>query len=445
MPSFASTLSRRHFIALAAAAAASAACSTAPRVRKPGANDKISLAFVGAGGRALANRKGLAANPRVRIAAFADVDDRRAAQTYKECPGVPTFRDFRRMLDKLGGEIDGVVVSTPDHTHHAVAMRCMALGKHVYLEKPLAHSIAEVRDLRAAEKRFGVVCQMGNQGHSGIGLALLDAWVKAGVLGEIRETRGWCSSILSNPDACPPAEPVPPEVDWDLWLGPAPFVAYSSRFLPASWRGWNRFGTGSLGDWFCHNADAAYTVLGLDCPSRVQIDTTEPNRWSYQPGARITYTFPRANGRGEVKLTWYQGKAYPPERPPEIPRGTQMGGVAGGTLLVGSKASVVMTNHAGSPRITDPKLHRELAPSLPRIEGKLSSHYDNWIRAILGEETARSHFDYASRITEAMHYGNIAMALRADLEIDPVRRVVTNHPGAAALMQGPEPRAGWKL
>jgi hypothetical protein len=322
----------------------------------------------------------------------------------------------------------------------------MVRSKHVYVEKPLAHSIREVRDLMAAEKKYKLACQMGNQGHSGVGLQTLRLWMEEGVLGDVREVRAWSNSGWNKADlARPTGEPVPGTLDWDQWIGPAAKVDYSSAYLPAKWRGWNEFGSGALGDWACHNMDAAYDVLELDCPSSVKLESTGPSKLSFPASVRLTYTFPATKERGEVILKWYQGKEYSPERPADMDPERQMGTDGGGTLLIGSKATVVMGSHAGTPRIVPETKQRELAKSLPKVREKQSKHYDNWLLGIKGEETCRSNFAYGGRLTETMMYGLIAMKLNRDLTIDPNKRLIVGDKEALEAMRGPAPREKWGI
>ncbi len=436
-------IGRRSF--LKGGAAALAGVSLWPRSLF-GANEKIGVAFIGAGGKGSSAVKGLAGNPAVNIVAFADVDEKRAGATYSGCPGVPTFVDFRKMLDKLGKGIDAVVVSTPDHTHHYCGKWCMRMGKHVYIEKPLAHNIAQCRDLIDAEKKYRVVCQMGNQGHSGMGIPILDAWAKAGVFGEIQELRAWCKANWSFEDKeRPAAEPVPAGFDWNMWLGPAQEVPHSTKYYPSRWRGWFDFGNGALGDWACHNMDAPWTVFDLGYPSRVQVESTGPLPLSFPKSARLTYTFPAKPGRKEMVLKWCQGPEFPPERPAELEPDRQMGSEGGGCMIVGSKATAMMPSHAGTPRIIPEAKSKEMAPALPRVTEKRGGHFDNWVKAIRGEEKARSHFAYAGLLTEVMHLGNIALHLNCDLRLDPVRKEILGNAEAKKLTSWPPPRKGWEI
>jgi predicted dehydrogenase len=407
-----------------------------------GANERLNIAFVGAGGKGWHAIQSLANNPLVNFVAFADVDERRVGEARKAHPDVPFYSDFRKMLDQHGKVIDGVIISTPDHTHHYCAKWCMQAGKPVYVEKPLTHSIAEARDLMALEKKSGLACQMGNQGHSGGGIPMLEAWVKAGVLGAVTEAHAWQNIVWSVEDQCPPDESVPAGLAWDQWLGPAAQIAYSSKYLPARWRGWFAFGCGTLGDWACHNMDAPYAVWQLDCPSRVEIKSSGPKKLSFPVTADITFVFPATPARNEFKLHWHQGpkKSFP--RPAELQEGSEV--PEGGTLIRGSKATVLMGTHAGTPRVIPELKMRELASSLPKVDLKRSNHWNNWLLAIKGQETCRSNFAYGGRLTETMHFANIALHVNRSLTINPQTRTIVGDDEAAALVNS-QPRTGWRV
>ncbi len=438
-------MNRRSFISHSAIAAAFSSLSfDILKAQSKGANERVNIAFIGVGGRGAGHVRFAENSPLANIVAFADVDDARAAATFKAYPTVPRFRDFRKMLDRHGKDIDAVVISTPDHMHHYPAKWCMLEGKHVYVEKPLAHSIRECRELAALEKKTGLACQMGNQGHSGQGIELLKKWIDAGILGDIEELVAWNpGDKRPNVKERPPAQSIPETLDWDLWLGSSPEVPYNVAYCPHAWRWWFEFGHGSLGDWACHNMDAPYFALDLGIPSSVRIRSTGPSKYNFPANAEIDYRFPR-EGRSDLSFKWYSGLEFGPKRPSELERDRELGSGGGGTLIYGSKANVMMNSHASSPRIFPEAHFQELASSLLRA-GKRSSHMQNWILACKGKETARSHFEYSARITEVIHYGNIAMHVNRDLEIDPKKRKIIGDREATRLASIPKPRKGWKI
>lgn len=415
---------------------------------KTAPSDTLNVAFIGAGGKGMHAIDVLKENALMNIIALADVDDRRVAKTYEMLPGVKHYRDFRKMLDKMGDQIDAVVISTPDHTHHYIAKYCMLEGKHVYLEKPLAHNIREVRELMELEKKTGLVCQMGNQGHSGNGIKQLNEWIEKGFLGEINEVHAWTLAGWNNADVLRPVEQdIPKGLDWDLWLGPATEVPYNKAYLPRIWRGWNEFGSGSLGDFACHNMDAPYTTLGLDCPDKIEIESTGASNLSFPLSAKITFSFPTCKYGNSVKLFWYQGKKYLPPKPKGLEPGEKIGSKMGGTVIVGSEATVVMASHASRPRFIPKAKHAELQTRFSTYEdpGTWNGHYDNWLKACKGEAKISSSFYDGGRLTETMLWGNIALKTNTGFAINPQTKEIINNPEASALIGYPEPRKGWRI
>ena len=262
-------LSRRNF--LKSTSVASVGALIIPNFISISPNSKLNIAVIGVGGRGRANWSKV---PKENIVAMCDVDDVRAAEGYKKYPKAKKYKDFRRMFDEMANEIDAVIISTPDHTHFAATMAAMQLGKHVYVEKPLAHNIWQVRTLQKAANYYGIVSQMGNQGHTTNGIRLIKEWVDADVLGQVKEVHAWHSKVdLKNgtyfvkPDILPPvANEIPETLDWDLWLGQAEERPFNTVYAPKSWRGFYDFGNGMLGDWACHTIDAPFWDLEIGMP-----------------------------------------------------------------------------------------------------------------------------------------------------------------------------------
>ena len=433
-------------------------------VRKGGvaANDRLNVAVIGVGGRGAKGVLSLKNNPLSNLVGFADVDDKRASETYKRYPDIPRYCNFRKMLDELDKQIDAVVINTPDHTHHYIAKWCMNMGKHVYVEKPLAHSISEVRDLRNMEKKTGLACQMGNQGHSGAGMFLVNEWVKMGLLGEVDEIDAWCNHFWGTSDTeYPKGESIPDTLDWDLWLGPARLRPYNSRYLPLHWRTWFDFGTGSLGDFFCHNMDTAFDVLDLDCPGKIEIVSTGPRKLSFPDSAKITFTFPSKKTGNDVIVRWHQGSEYLPPRPKWLKNWEGIGGIYGGTIFHGSKNPVIVENTAARPQffpswarrdltLEIKESHEKLPDSIPSTHLKndpdlaTSYHYNNWLLACKGEGSCNSNFDFSARLTETMLFANIALHLNCNLDIDPAKRTIIGNEMASKMMNH-TPRKGWEI
>ena len=419
---------------------------------KKSPSDKLKVAFIGAGGKGLHAIKLLLNHPGLNIVAMADVDDQNATAAYELLPNTPHFRDFRKMMDDLEKQIDAVIISTPDHTHHYIAKWCMKMGKHVFLEKPLAHNIREVRDLMKLEKDTGLICQMGNQGHSGQGLKQLNEWIEKGYLGEVSEVHAWTLAGWNDANVTRPGtQLVPSSLDWDLWLNAAAEVPHHKAYYPAAWRGWNEFGSGALGDWACHNMDAPYFALGLDCPEKVEIESTGPSLLSFPESVKLSYTFQSAKYGNQVKFNWYQGPKYQAPRPAQLEEGRELGNAGGGTLIVGDKATVMMNSHASSPRFIPESKQLEMANLIEKknddkaVQPVYNGHFDNWINACKGLEKPNADFAYGGRLTETMLFGNIAIITNRGLIIDPVSRKILGDPQATALMNNPTPRKGWEI
>ena len=394
-------------------------------------NNKLNIALCGVGSQGHAAVEHLKGE---NFVAFCDVDDERAAPTYKEFPDVPHFRDFRIMLEKMGNRIDAVTVSTPDHMHFPIAMAALSLGKHVFVEKPLTHTIAEARQLAALAREKKVATQMGNQGHANDGTRLLKEWFQAGVLGEVREIQSWTDRPIwpqgvKGPDHRKFLPVVPGTLDWDLWLGVAQEREYDPAYLPFTWRGYWDFGTGALGDMGCHVMDGAYWALDLTQPTSVEAIAGHLTQVSPPATSIVTYQFPARGNLPPVKWTWSDG-GLQPLVPAEFDQGPQL--PDNGTLIMGSKTMVLADATYASVRIIPELRMKELASTLPpktipRIEG---GHFAEWVRACKGGVPAGSNFDHASRLAETVLLGNVAIRARRRIEWDSAAMQVTNLPDA---------------
>ncbi|HUT30562.1 MAG TPA: Gfo/Idh/MocA family oxidoreductase [Sedimentisphaerales bacterium] len=405
-------------------------------------SEKLNIAFVGAGGRARDNIDALKSE---NTAALCDVDDKRAAETYRDYPQARRYRDFRRMLEKEKN-IDAVVVSTPDHTHAVASMMAIKLGKHVYCEKPLAHSIYEVRKLTEAAKAAGVATQMGNQRHALEGIRLVCEWIWAGAIGPVREVHtwtdrpgGWWAQGVDRPEGTPP---VPDTLAWDLWLGPAPERPYHPCYLPGKWRGWYDFGTGALGDMGCHILDSAFWALKLGSPRSIEAAGTPVSSETFPGASMITYDFDARGDMPPVRLVWYDGDLKP-ARPAELEPGRMMGSVDGGLIFVGDTGKILCDAYSESPRLIPESRMKEygLPPStIPRSPG----HHAEWVAACKGGKPACSNFDYSGRLTEMVLLGNIAIRDQREIHWDAESMRVTNIPDANKYVRR-EYREGWIL
>jgi predicted dehydrogenase len=423
-------MDRRTFLKTASLASAAVSVpnilrSQAADAQSPG--NKLNVACVGVGGRGFDAVQGMKGE---NLVAFCDVDDERAAKTFAEFPNVPHFRDFRVMLDKLGGQIDAVTVSTPDHMHFPIAMAAIALGKHVFVEKPLTHTVTEARLLAQAARDKKVATQMGNQGHAGEGARRLKEWVDAGVLGEVREVHSWTDRPIwpqgaKMPDHTKMMPVVQPTLSWDLWLGVAQAREWDPAYQPFTWRGFWDFGTGALGDMGCHIMDGTFWALGLTAPTSVEPIIANETDVSGPTASVLRLEFPARDSMPPVRWTWYDG-GLKPALPPDLEEARKR--QDNGTILFGSKATVITDTYYDSIRIIPEAKMKEMAPSLPpkTIPRVVGGHFAEWIRACKGGVPAGSNFDYSSRLTESVIIGNIALRARRRIEWDSAALKVTN-------------------
>ena len=435
-----------------------------PRFQAP--SDMVNVATVGfAHGMGTSNTR--ATVKVANIVALCDCDESELAQfrlqrtkILDECPKAVRYKDYRVMLEKQK-DIDAVIVATPDHSHAVIAMAAMQLGKHVYVQKPLTHTVSEARALTEAARKYKVVSQMGNQGRSGEGVRLIQEWLEADAIGPVHEVHCWTNRPIWPQGMQRPAVglPLPQGLDWDMWIGPAPMRDYHTAYHPFSWRSWIDFGCGALGDMACHVMDASYSCLKLGYPSSVvgsiaynvvemrREDGTVGSRRldykdSFPPATVVHYTFPARGPRlPEVKLHWYDGGLLP-ARPEELEEGRRL--PESGTIFVGEKGKLICETYSESPRlIPETKMQAFQRPpkTLPRVDG----HEKNWIDGIKGAAKCTSPFDYAGPFTETVLLGNVACALPGQrLLYDGPNMKVTNNEEANRLLQH-NYRAGWTL
>jgi predicted dehydrogenase len=454
-----SRISRRSFLttaaALAGAASATDLLAAGRNVRQQASpSDRVALAVVGAGGRGADNIREAAAAG-ANIVALCDCDEQNAAESFAKYPDARKYRDWRRMLDAEKG-IDAVLVATPDHSHAIVSIAAMQLGKHVYSEKPLARSIWEVRQMAQAAAASRVATQMGTQGHAYEGTRRAVEVLRAGLIGDVTELHvwtdrpaGWWAQGVLRPIDTPP---VPPTLDWDVWLGPAPERPYHPAYVPFKWRGFWDFGTGAIGDMGIHNLDTAYWGLELGTPTRVTVrecspamdapETKEtPPLWSI-----IDLEFPARGSRPAVKMTWYDGGKLPP---PELFQGQKLITRDGGSLVIGSKGTLFTRTWHGGENEKDwfvllPREKFDGIPPSPEILPRTRSHHQEWLDACRGQGKTQSPFEYAAVLTESLLLGNVAVRTGQPVEWDAAQMRVTNNSAAEPFVK-PELRKGWRL
>jgi predicted dehydrogenase len=466
-------ISRREF--MGGAAAAAMAFTIVPRHVLGGTghtppSEKLNVAGVGIGGMGKSNINKVAGlhldaneNPDYEsmdgenIVALCDVDNKHAAETFKLYPKAKKYQDYRKMLEKQK-DIDAVVIATPDHTHAVIAMMAMQMGKHVYCQKPLTHSIYEARKLTETARKYKVAAQMGIQGHSSEGIRLICEWIWDGAIGSIQEVHAWTNRPMWPQGMDRPKEmsPVPETLDWDLWLGPAPYRPYHPCYTPFSWRGWQDFGTGALGDMGCHALDLIYWSIKLGYPSVVEGSCSRylrkdwdetPNNETFPRASIVRYEFPARGNLPPVKLTWYDGGLLPP-RPEELEEGRQMGVKSGGILFCGDKGKLACGYRGQNPRIIPEKRMKEYKrppKTLPRIPEGEGGHEENWVIACKGGPEACANFDYSGPLTEVVLLGNVAMRFPGKrLKWDGPGMKCTNLPEANEYIHR-QYRDGWTL
>lgn len=477
-------ISRRRFLGNAAAAAAftvlphqvlGGAGETAP-------SERVNMAFIGVGGQGMYNLQTFLKMPDVQVVAICDVfeggpytargeagreparkvvDEYYAQERAGSGKGCAVYHDYRQMLDERG-DIDAVAVATPDHLHAAPVMAALKKGKHVFCEKPLAHNLVEVRTMTEAARAAKVATQLGNWGHANEGIRLICEWIWDGAIGDVREVHawahrpgGWWPYGIDRPADTPP---VPPGLDWDLWLGPAASRPYHPAYLPFIWRGWWDFGCGALGDLGCHILDPVVWALRLGIPETVEASSTKLNSAATPFGpeipsdavnpetttaaALVRWTFPARGNLPPVNVTWYDGGLMPP-RPDELEPGRMMGNSDGGVLFVGDKGKLLCGCYGESPRlIPESRMKAYTLPpkTLPRSIG----HYEEWVRACKGGEPAGSNFDYGGPLSEIVLLGVTAIRANAKLQWDAQKIAFPNAPDAEQFVRAAY-REGWSL
>lgn len=466
-----SALTRRGLIAAAGGLALGAVSAPARAARRLSPSDKVNVAVIGAGGQGASNMSRLTSQ---NIVATADVDYDHVLKALQDRTGkinplrqplkdaydkAERFDDYRRMLDARK-DLDAVVIATPDH-HHAVAARmAMERGLHVYVQKPLTHTIEESRKLDAlAHANPKLVTQMGNQGHSGDDGRRVVELIRAGVIGPVREVHVWTNRpVWPQGEAKPEPTPAPASLDWPTWLGPADVDwGYNADYAHFNWRGWLPFGSGALGDMGAHLIDFPVWALEPGLPTRVETrhsrwpggaslwDTKRPAVLASYPLATITrYEFAAAKG-GPLSLIWYDGGILPPT-PPGFPPGLPMN-PEGGVLFIGARGMLMHETYGEKPMLIGEGLDAQakgVPQSLPRIQGGLQGHEMNFIRAIRGEEKISCPFDYAAPLVETMGLGIVALMADQAIDYDGASGRITNVADANAYL-GRTYRKGWAL
>lgn len=446
--------SRRNFLKQSAAALGGA--FAAPQILAQsvaGANDKLNLAWVGIGNQGWSDMHACANGN--NLVAICDCDPRFLERAKQKFPDAKLYTDFRKMLRETGNTIDAVGVGTPDHNHFAVAYMAMSMGKHVFVQKPLVHTLWQARTLQQLAVKNNLVTQMGNQGHASEGAILIKEWYQAGLIGEVKEVIAWTnrprggygfSGIVKT--EFPAADKLVPEgLDWDQWLGPClKNVPYSSHFHPKAWRSWWDFGCGGLGDIGCHTIDTPYWALDLGAPESVEVEMHgEVNPIHTPNGSIVTYHFPARGNKPPVRVKWYEGPSVP-----ETPAGYdgKPPGGEGGLIMIGENGGI---HHSGM-RPDSPSLYprekwetyrasgdKQVAKTLRRPVG---IHRD-WINSIKNGTKSCSDFSYSGPLTEVILLGSLAIRTGKTVKWDAEKLEIIGNPEASKMINT-EARKGWR-
>jgi predicted dehydrogenase len=444
-----STVTRRSFLKTSTAGAAFAAGITLmPRnvLGAPGAkgpNEKLNIAAIGVGGMGTGDVKSCAGE---NIVALCDADQNALDRNAKQFTSAKQFRDFRKMLEEEQKNIDAVLIATPDHVHAVATMMALKMGKHVHCQKPLTHNVFEARAVFKAAKEAKVATQMGNFGQASEEARLLIEYIRSGAIGAVREIHGGSNRIpqisprgIARPKDKPAA---PANLDWNLWLGPAPERPYHPCYHPFAWRGWWDFGSGCLGDIACHQFSAVFKALNLgnpkwveSCSSNHPLGPEIANETA--PMASITrWLFPEEGERKELTLTWWDG-GLRPQRPEELEPGRDFG--EGDWLyIIGEKGK--MYGHRLIPETRQKEVGKP-----PKLMERSPGHWKEWFDACRGGAAAGSDFvNHAAHLAEVVQLGNIALRTKGRLDWDPENLKFTNNEKANALIN-PSYREGWSL
>jgi len=387
-------------------------------------SDKLIIASVGAGGKGQSDIANFYASGNAEIGYLCDVDMRSAAKTVAKFPKAKFYKDWREMLDKDHKNFDAVSVSIPDHNHAIVALSAMQMGKHVYVQKPLAHDVFEARALTHAAKKYNVVTQMGNQGSSNDGVRRLREWYDAGEIGDVHTVYCWTDRPVW-PQGIPwptTKADIPKELDWDLWLGTAPSKDYVNKLVPFNWRGWWDYGTGALGDMGCHIVEAPFRVLDLQYVKDVQssvgtvyVDNFQKGYFpdSCPPSSHITLTFPKtAKTQGDVTVHWMDG-GIQPERPVELGPNEDFGDNGNGMLFIGTKGKMMASTYSLNPQLlpTSRTAQSNVPQTIKRVPGGQEGHYAQWVNAAIAgkPDDVSSPFKLAGPLTEALLMANLSI------------------------------------
>ncbi len=425
-------------------------------------SERVNVAFIASAGKGYRNRLAFLPGGLCNVVALCDVDLRRdeARKSAAAHPSARQFTDFRVMFDQMADQIDAVVVSTPDQSHFPATMLAMSLGKHVWCEKPLAHTFGQCQRMMDLAARSGVVTQMGNQGHSGANYFQFKAWTEAGLIKDVTRITayrsmggrwsGW-GDVTGYPD-----EPLPEGMNWDVWMAASAEHPFSKMLHPGKWRGWFDYGCGMLGDWGAHIIDTPHRFLKLGYPDKVNVVRLDGwNPYIYPRCSTLRFDFPEREGMPPCALTWVDGPGNEPEIEPEYldlaseapgapqPEAGRGGRFEAGKILYAKDLVFRGGSHADALRIVPRQKYLDMRRSLPGFPQKNSDHWANFLLSCKGEEQPRSPFSVSGPLSQVLNLGMIAQRVGTDIEFDRTDKRITNNPAADALLD-PAPRKGWE-
>ena len=406
-------------------------------------SDVLNVVGVGVGGMGRSNLRNMVKAGKAKIVGLCDVDWKYSEKAFNDYPDAKKYYDFRKMYEELNNDFDAVMVATPDHTHAVAGALAMKMGKHAYVQKPLTRTVWESRRLTEIANETGVVTQMGNQGNSGEGIRQVCEWIWDGAIGEVREVHAWTNRPIWPQGLERPTEKVkvPKTLNWDLFLGTAPYRPYNPLYTPWNWRAWWDYGTGALGDMACHIMDPAYKAMHFGFPVGVEATSTQVNTESAPVSEVVTYYFPARDNLKKVAFpectfTWWDGGMMPP-RPEGLPDGKMMGDWGGGNLFIGSKGTLVCGTYGLNPFIigredyTGPDKYLRRPEADTGFTWNEGAHETDWINAVMASkpDMPSSNFNYAGPLNEVVVMGNLGVRLRdlkRKLDWDGEKMEITN-------------------
>lgn len=475
-------MSRRNFLKAMGATTAGVVLSTSPisaaerltdkKTKKKSAPEepaKVKLACVGIANRGRQIIGDLERTGLCEIVALCDVDpnSKESKQTIAEHPNAKVFTDFREMFDKYSNEFEAVSVAIPDFSHFPVCMLAISMGKHVYVEKPLARTFQEIELLMDIARRHPeVVTQVGNQGHSEANYFQFKAWKEAGIIKDVyridahfNDWRRWYP-YDPNTDHYPEAQPVPEGMNWNVWNGTSHFHDYNDKYHPGNWRGWFDFGLGALGDWGAHLIDTCHEFLELGLPYEVEpLKITDFNDYFFPKETTLRFRFPSRGDMPPVDLTWYDGEKNLPPLPEgygsmtsnqsDVPAsGQNVPGkdakLSPGKIIYSKTLTFRGGSHGSTLRIIPESVAREMQDKLPEVPKSPSNHFANFLLACQGKEQTRSPFHIFGPMAQCFSLGIIAIRTQSKIQFDARTKTIANNAFANALLTGMPPRKGWE-